>query len=61
MHLSSSFKLETLMLAAFLVTLPIYAPNHLLFETGVYDAAAYMAPFANTLLGGSVVAGVLAA
>lgn len=49
------------MLAAFLVTLPVYAPNHLLFETGVYDAAAYMAPFANTLLGGSVVAGVLAA
>lgn len=49
------------MLAAFLVTLPIYAPNHLLFEAGVYDAGAYMAPFANTLLGGSVAGGMLAA
>ncbi|MEY8459865.1 helix-turn-helix transcriptional regulator [Eggerthellaceae bacterium 24-137] len=49
------------MLAAFLVTLPVYAPNHLLFETSVYDTAAYMAPFANMLLGTSVVAGLAAA
>lgn len=61
MHLSSSFKLETLMLAAFLVTLPVYAPNHLLFETGVFETAVFMAPFANTLLVASLAAGVAAA
>ena len=49
------------MLAAFLATLPVYAPNHLLFETGVFDTAVFMAPFANTLLVGSAVAGTLAA
>lgn len=49
------------MLAAFLVTLPVYAPNHLLFETGVFEAAVFMAPFANTLLVSSLVAGTAAA
>ena len=49
------------MLAAFLVTLPVYAPNHLLFETGVFETAVFMAPFANTLLASSLVAGTAAA
>lgn len=49
-----------LMLAAFLATLPVYAPNHLLFETGAFEATTYMTPFANTLLGGSAALGALA-
>lgn len=49
------------MLTAFLATLPVYAPNQLLFNTGLIDTPTFMAPFANTLLGGAVVFGVIAA
>ena len=48
--LSKYFRLEALTLIAFLATIPIYSPNHLLFETGVFDVPTFMAPFANTML-----------
>ena len=50
MPLSKYFRLEALTLIAFLATIPIYSPNHLLFETGVFDVPTFMAPFANTML-----------
>lgn len=61
MQISKYFKPETLMFAAFLATLPIYAPNQLLFETELLQRAAYMPAFADTLLGSSVVLGIAAA
>lgn len=61
MQISKHFKPETLMFAAFLATLPIYAPNQLLFETELLQQAAYMPAFADTLLGSSVVLGIAAA
>lgn len=61
MQISKYFKPETLMFAAFLATLPIYAPNQLLFETELLQQAAYMPAFADTLLVTSVVLGIAAA
>lgn len=61
MPLSKYFRLEALTLIAFLATIPIYSPNHLLFETGVFDAPTFMAPFANTMLFSTLVLGTLAA
>lgn len=61
MQFSKHFKPEALLLTAFLATLPIYAPNQLLFDTGLIDTPTFMAPFANTLLGGTVGCGALAA
>lgn len=61
LQISKYFKPETLMFAAFLATLPIYAPNQLLFSTDFLRQADFMAPFANTLLAGSVVLGIAAA
>lgn len=61
MQISKYFKPEALMFAAFLATLPIYAPNQLLFSTELLQQANFMAPFANTLLGSSVALGVIAA
>lgn len=61
MQISKYFKPETLMFAAFLATLPIYAPNQLLFETELLQQAAFMPSFADTLLGASVVLGIAAA
>ena len=59
--LSKYFRLEALTLIAFLATIPIYSPNHLLFETGVFDVPTFMAPFANTMLFSTLVLGTLAA
>lgn len=61
MPLSKYFRLEALTLIAFLATIPIYSPNHLLFETGVFDVPTFMAPFANTMLFSTLVLGTLAA
>lgn len=61
MQLSKYFRLETLTLVAFLATIPIYAPNQLLFETGAFDAPTFMAPFANTMLVSALVLGMAAA
>ena len=61
MQISKYFKPETLMFAAFLAALPIYAPNQLLFETELLQQAAYMPAFADTLLVTSVVLGIAAA
>ena len=57
MPLSKYFRLEALTLIAFLATIPIYSPNHLLFETGVFDVPTFMAPFANTMLFSTLVLG----
>lgn len=61
MQISKHFKPETLMFAAFLATLPIYAPNQLLFETEILRQAAYMPSFANVLLGASALLGIAVA
>ncbi|MFR1166642.1 MAG: hypothetical protein ACLSDQ_02885 [Adlercreutzia equolifaciens] len=55
--LSKYFRLEALTLIAFLATIPIYSPNHLLFEAGVFDVPTFMAPFANTMLFSTLVLG----
>lgn len=61
MQISKYFRPEALLLTAFLATLPIYAPNQLLFNTELTGSPLFMAPFANTPLGGTVGCGVLAA
>uniref|UniRef100_UPI00350F0F2F hypothetical protein n=1 Tax=uncultured Adlercreutzia sp. TaxID=875803 RepID=UPI00350F0F2F len=61
MQLSKYFKPETLMFAAFLATLPVYAPSQLLFGTGFIGVENFMAAFANTMLASAVVFGAAAA
>ncbi|MDE8703455.1 helix-turn-helix transcriptional regulator [Adlercreutzia equolifaciens] len=61
MQISKYFRPEALLLTAFLATLPIYAPNQLLFNTEFTGSPLFMAPFANTLLGGTVLCGIFAA
>ncbi len=60
-QISKYFRPEALLLTAFLATLPIYAPNQLLFSTELTGSPVFMAPFANTLLGGTVAWGTLVA
>lgn len=49
------------MFAAFLATLPIYAPNQLLFETEFLREADFIPFFANALLGASTAFGIVVA
>ncbi|MEE0705091.1 MAG: helix-turn-helix transcriptional regulator [Adlercreutzia sp.] len=61
MQISKYFRPETLMFVAFLATLPIYAPSHLLFATDSLSIESYMAPLSNAMLGATVVLGAIAA
>ena len=61
MQLSRYFNLEALTLVAFLTTIPIYAPNQLIFGVEVFGSPAFMPFFANTMLVSSLLLGVGAA
>lgn len=61
MQIARIMRPEYLFFTAFLATLPLYAPNQILFETELLVASSFRAYFATTLLGGSFVCGLVGA